>query len=93
MHRRHLQLLAAFLDHLWAATAGGMAADRVDLRANLPDKGFLQLMGSLDGHFDADSLHKSSAVLAKLKDIFRLANDLPSKIALRMTRGPTKVEK
>lgn len=81
-------LLSSFLDFLWTHTA---TAGRVDMRAVLPDDCFLALLRTLDGTFH-DSANKSNGVLRALRKAY---SDVPGangqpKIALRMTRGPTK---
>jgi hypothetical protein len=94
LHPQQLKLLADFLDHLWDATAKMAKDSRVDMRASMQNAEFLALLGSLDPHFTAGSQHKSDQVLENLTALFERVPGMRSlgcKIALRMTRGPTKV--
>ena len=82
--------LCSFLDFLWGQTAVAAPVDRVDLRASLTDDVFLVLLQDIVGFSRAPQRTK---LLADLRELF---TDIPgtgsgrSKIALRMTRSPTK---
>ena len=72
------EMLCAFLDFIWHLTSDN-APDRVDMRICVPDEAFAQLVGD------------KTSFLGNLKGLFE---EIPgtsgtSKIALRMTRGPS----
>jgi hypothetical protein len=93
LHQAHRDLLCRFLDFIWTKTAPQPTSfnNRVDMRMVMKDEQFLQLMASIDDSMETN--FQSQRVLEKLHAAFRnvpgVANDSRSKIALRMTRGPT----
>jgi hypothetical protein len=81
-------LFCSFLDYMWEATTKKVdSLDRVDLRLVLPDEQFRQLLEH------AQQGNPPDDVLAKLQRTFQeVLRDVAggeSKVALRMTRGPT----
>jgi hypothetical protein len=101
LHEAQRHLLCSLLEFIWSKTTKSElstdhANHRVDLRLALTDEQFLTVLGSLDSFFKVGTKYKSTAILRKLQIAFRNVpganNLLPgggSKIALRMTRGPT----
>jgi large subunit ribosomal protein L40e len=84
-------LLCEFLDFMWNETATD-GSERVDMRMVVPDDEFQQLLeGSCPDKGEA-APSDTKAVLRGLKNLFT-TNEVAQahcKIALRMTRGPTK---
>jgi ubiquitin len=92
LHQAHRDLLCRFLDFIWTKTASQHPShyNCVDMRMVMKDAQFLQLMAPLDDSVETN--FQSQRVLEKLHAAFRNApgaNHGRSKIALRMTRGPT----
>jgi ubiquitin len=79
------ELICSFLDYMWEATATDDSPNRVDMRLVVPDEQLKQLLD----HAHQETLPDS--VLAKLRITFRQVSQSGggSKVALRMTRGPT----
>eukprot|EP00928_Gymnodinium_smaydae_P026956 TRINITY_DN21000_c0_g1_i1.p1 TRINITY_DN21000_c0_g1~~TRINITY_DN21000_c0_g1_i1.p1 ORF type:complete len:395 (-),score=35.95 TRINITY_DN21000_c0_g1_i1:206-1336(-) len=82
------ELLSSFMDFLWAKTSNEFPADRVDMRAHVPDAELMSLLKCPVQTCDAPK------VLRDLRDAFRKIPGTPknpsaSKIDLRMTRGPS----
>jgi len=80
-------VLSSFLDFMWDATASEYPSVRIDMRMCIRDAEFKRLL-------DALSYSDASQVLQDLKNLFRRIPGTPqhdgeSKIALRMTRGPS----
>jgi hypothetical protein len=90
LNEKACELLCEFLDFMWDRTASD-GRSRVDMRMVVPDDELLQLLEESCANEGAGS----EAVLRRLKELFTNINthSLDShdcKIALRMTRGPTK---
>jgi len=80
-------VLSSFLDFMWDRTSSEYPSGRVDMRMCVPDAEFKRLL-------DVLSYSNASQVLHALKESFREIPGTPkderaSKIALRMTRGPS----
>jgi hypothetical protein len=96
LHPAHRDLLCRFLDFMWTQTAPQHPSDnnRVDMRMVMKDEHFLQILAPLDDSLgtSTNANFQSQRVLRNLHAAFR---NVPgaisghSKIALRMTRGPT----
>lgn len=79
--------LSSFLDFMWEKTSRDFPAERVDMRLCVPDPQFIKLL---------DVLTHSNAIKVQM-DLKQLWREIPrsaqhgsdSKIALRMTKGPT----
>ncbi|GAX26752.1 hypothetical protein FisN_2Hh298 [Fistulifera solaris] len=76
------ELICSFLDYMWEATETDDAPNRVDMRLVVPDEQFEQL---LEPFLQEDT---PNSVLTKLQRTFRQSGG-GSKVALRMTKGPT----
>ena len=79
------KLLKDFLDFMWGRNTAADGA-RVDLRMHLPDEEFILLLSATSGD--------AAGILKKLESAFRAIPGTPqsrgaSKVALRMTRGPS----
>ncbi|GAX25014.1 hypothetical protein FisN_2Lh298 [Fistulifera solaris] len=78
------ELISSFLDYMWEATESDASPNRVDMRLVIPDEQFKQL---LEYAHQGDT---PNSVLAKLRLAFRQVSKRDgSKVALRMTNGPT----
>jgi Zinc finger, C3HC4 type (RING finger)/Ubiquitin family len=82
------KLFCSFLDYMWEATKTDNSLDRVDMRLVIPDEQLKQLLQHTHQGIPPDS------VLADLRGTFqqvlRSVSRGEPKVALRMTRGPTK---
>ena len=84
------RLLCSFLDFLWTSTALDATSDLVDMRLVIDDDTFVQLLSCLDAI--VSSSHQSSTLVQNLHNEFSEvpgARRCNSKLALRMTCGPT----
>eukprot|EP00928_Gymnodinium_smaydae_P011932 TRINITY_DN14361_c0_g1_i1.p1 TRINITY_DN14361_c0_g1~~TRINITY_DN14361_c0_g1_i1.p1 ORF type:complete len:383 (-),score=44.05 TRINITY_DN14361_c0_g1_i1:51-1199(-) len=78
-------LLSSFLDFMWENTSNQFPESRVDMRMCVPDAEFTNLIGYLRSVDAADLLISFNDSFKEVPGTERSS----SKIALRMTRGPT----
>jgi large subunit ribosomal protein L40e len=91
LHSDQLSLLCRFLDFMWLATASTDNPDRAYMRVSMAYEHLVEILSHLNELIEVK--YNSSNVIVKLKEAFsevpRAGPDSQSKIALRMTRGPT----
>lgn len=85
-------VLSSFLEFMWERTEAGTVPERVDMRARVDEAEFLKLL-AVDANGGEPFLAEN--VLEDLGHAFRQIPGTPtssgaSKIAMRMTRGPSK---
>ena len=100
VHEKHMRLLCRFLDYMWEqqqptpdeiqSNVPASTTGRTDLRLVLPDEMALKLLGTLDRIFSENSPYRALRVLENVHLIHKGQSNWGSKLALRMTRGPTK---
>ena len=100
LHEKHMRLLCRFLDYMWEqqqptpdeiqSNVPASTTGRTDLRLVLPDEMALKLLGTLDRIFSENSPYRALRVLENVHLIHKGQSNWGSKLALRMTRGPTK---
>jgi Ubiquitin family/Zinc finger, C3HC4 type (RING finger) len=84
--------LCSFLDSVWTSTALDATSDRVDMRLVIDDDTFVQLLSCLDPV--VSSMHQSGTLAQNLHNEYlkvsgNRGSGNASKLALRMTCGPT----
>eukprot|EP00933_Yihiella_yeosuensis_P060848 TRINITY_DN63648_c0_g1_i1.p1 TRINITY_DN63648_c0_g1~~TRINITY_DN63648_c0_g1_i1.p1 ORF type:complete len:265 (-),score=32.93 TRINITY_DN63648_c0_g1_i1:193-942(-) len=87
-------MLSSFLDFMWDQTSANAPSDRVDMRMCVPDAEFTKLVDVLT-YSNASQVRQDLDKLFQEipREILPAGTDrhgkIPSKIALRMTRGPS----